>query len=461
MPARAGSPQDTLNVFFTQPINATFFDSSQVQLQYRASAADPWTIRSTAGLTLVPFAGNNLEYTLTGLAALTGTPGDYQLTFNGAAVHDQTGSPVAGSLSEGWHLDAPPVISPFSTAGISEGSRFLLTDSFTTPEQQADPFSGTVNWGDGGTDEALVITGQQFNLAHTFADAGGFDVHVTIHDVWGATTTMTEHVNVTNVPPTVVMPANATAGVNLPFSMNGLFSDPGIHETFAATVDYGTGSGAIPLALNADKTFTLNKTYTLPGTYTVIVRITDSSGSVGMATRQVVVSAANLNVTTRINDGSPQRSKVTSMTYTFNTAIDHFDSGAFDLKLGTVTANVAINVANPSNDKKTFVLTFSGAGTEYGSLIDGRYTMTLHADRVHDIFGQTLTGGDSVQNFYRLFGDADGNGYVSTDELALFRSVLNKKSTDAAYLAYFDFDGDGTITTADYAQFSKRLGKRI
>jgi Ca2+-binding EF-hand superfamily protein len=87
--------------------------------------------------------------------------------------------------------------------------------------------------------------------------------------------------------------------------------------------------------------------------------------------------------------------------------------------------------------------------------------MTLHADRVHDIFGQTLTGGDSVQNFYRLFGDADGNGYVSTDELALFRSVLNKKSTDAAYLAYFDFDGDGTITTADYAQFNKRLGKRI
>ena len=61
----------------------------------------------------------------------------------------------------------------------------------------------------------------------------------------------------------------------------------------------------------------------------------------------------------------------------------------------------------------------------------------------------------------RLFGDADGNGYVSTDELALFRKALNKGSTDIGYVAYFDFEGNGLIGTTDYSQFSKRLGKRI
>jgi hypothetical protein len=54
-------------------------------------------------------------------------------------------------------------------------------------------------------------------------------------------------------------------------------------------VDYGTGSGFVPLALNADKTFSVSKLYTKSGTYTVVVRVTDDDGGVGTQNLKVTV----------------------------------------------------------------------------------------------------------------------------------------------------------------------------
>ena len=52
---------------------------------------------------------------------------------------------------------------------------------------------------------------------------------------------------------------------------------------WTATVDYGDGSGPQPLALTADKHFTLAHTYGDDGRYTVVVAITGDAGLSGSA----------------------------------------------------------------------------------------------------------------------------------------------------------------------------------
>ena len=281
-----------------------------------------------------------------------------------------------------------------------------------------------------------------------------------IMDKDGGSTAYTVALLVLNAPPTVVAGPNTTAGAGQPFAATGYFTDPGVNDTHTATVDYGDGNGPQLLALTANRTFTLGNTYTQPGTYKITVRVVDNQNAVGMSTRLVTVSLVNLNAMTVINDGGAQRSLISSITCTFNTAIDHFDAGAFELRSAS-GALITVSAANPTDDPKTYVLTFSGAGTDGTSLADGRYTLTLHAQYVHDVYSQTLAGGDAVLTFHRLFGDGDGDAYDSALDLAAFRKSLNKKSTDAGYVACFDYDGDGAITLADYAQFNLRLGQRI
>jgi len=78
----------------------------------------------------------------------------------------------------------------------------------------------------------------------------------------------------------------------------GSFADPGC-DTWTATVDYGDGSGAQPLPLNPDKTFTLSHVYCDDGDYTVTVTVTDDDGGVGTDTATVTVQ----NVKPLVNAG--------------------------------------------------------------------------------------------------------------------------------------------------------------
>jgi hypothetical protein len=109
----------------------------------------------------------------------------------------------------------------------------------------------------------------------------------------------------------------------------------------------------------------------------------------------------------------------------------------------------------------TYVLTFTGPGVVNGSLADGRYTLRLHADRVHDDSGQILAGGDSILNFHRLFGDSDGDGDTDMRDMLAFRGSLYKNVGEAGYLSYFDYNGDETLDLLDYMEFRLRLGRRI
>jgi hypothetical protein len=141
-----------------------------------------------------------------------------------------------------------------------------------------------------------------------------------------------------------------------------------------------------------------------------------------------------------VNDGSAQRSMVTGLTATFSTVV-HLDPGAFEL-VGQDGSEVPLNVAEAVVDGHSVdTLTFSGAGIIGGSLADGQYTLTIHGGLVHDGFGLALdgtgtgvAGTDAVDAFFRLFGDANGDGHVDAGDLRSFLSTFGKRASDPTAL---------------------------
>jgi hypothetical protein len=164
-----------------------------------------------------------------------------------------------------------------------------------------------------------------------------------------------------------------------------------------------------------------------------------------------------------VNDGSEQRSMVNSLTVTFGGEVT-LDPGAFEVTRqdgSPVELSVAASVVG---GRTVAVLTFTGSDLVGGSLADGRYTLTVRADRVHDRWGRLLdgdgdgsAGGDRADVFSRLFGDADGDGDVDRQDRDRFRAAF--KTAAAGYLWYFDFDGDGDVDGHDNGQFSRRFGQ--
>jgi hypothetical protein len=166
-----------------------------------------------------------------------------------------------------------------------------------------------------------------------------------------------------------------------------------------------------------------------------------------------------------VNDGSAQRSMVNSLTVTFSGAAI-LDPGAIELHRqdgSLVDAQFNISLLG---GKTVAVITFAGPEFVGGSLADGSYTLTVRADHVHDRWGRELdgdgdgvSGGDRVFGFFRLFGDADGDGHVDEQDRELFRSAFKTTAGDAGYLWYFDFDGDGNVDGLDNGQFNRRFGQ--
>jgi hypothetical protein len=167
-----------------------------------------------------------------------------------------------------------------------------------------------------------------------------------------------------------------------------------------------------------------------------------------------------------INDGSVQRSMVTSIAITFSSVVT-LDPGAIELvrqEGGTFAPDIAETVMN---GQTVVTLTFSGAGIIGGSLPDGHYTLTIHGNLVHDAAtglaldgaGTGTAGSDHVETFFRLFGDADGDGHVDLADLELFIGTFGKHAGDAGFLAYFDYNADGRVDFGDLVQLLRRLGE--
>lgn len=164
----------------------------------------------------------------------------------------------------------------------------------------------------------------------------------------------------------------------------------------------------------------------------------------------------------RIDDGTAQRSRVASLTVAFDSVITFVGDPAAAFLLtgpGGSAVGLGVSAIDNSSGHSVVTLTFTG-GTFGGSLTDGRYALTVLAGHVQDGQGN-LSQADSVTDFFRLYGDASGDGTVDNTDFFLFRSTYGLASGQTGYLVYFDYDGNGVIDNADFFQFRARFGTTL
>ncbi len=146
---------------------------------------------------------------------------------------------------------------------------------------------------------------------------------------------------------------------------------------------------------------------------------------------------------------------LTTFTYTDGT------SGLGDSSGGTAGPGTAPLVSYLSPDGgTTWVVTYTGSTVVDNSITDGVYDLTLNQAAVtYNYSGATLTQSNrTLDTFYRLYGDVNGDGIVNNADNARLRTTFGISSGQAGYLASLDFNLDGIINNADNAQFRKRFG---
>ncbi|MBK8012783.1 MAG: LruC domain-containing protein [Deltaproteobacteria bacterium] len=172
--------------------------------------------------------------------------------------------------------NVPPTVSAGPDAVIRRGETLERTGTILDPG--SDLLTGTVDYGDGAGPTALIISGREFVLSHTYTASGSFTVTVLVND---GDVTAIERVQVTveNVAIMVSLGADATIDEGSVLTRAGSFlAPPG--ADIVCTVNYGDGAGDEPLTLSGG-TFSLRRTYTRSGAYTVTVAARDEFGGQG------------------------------------------------------------------------------------------------------------------------------------------------------------------------------------
>ncbi|MBX7105248.1 MAG: hypothetical protein K1X57_14290 [Gemmataceae bacterium] len=162
-----------------------------------------------------------------------------------------------------------------------------------------------------------------------------------------------------------------------------------------------------------------------------------------------------------VNDGAIQRSNVTKLTVEFDQRVQTLVAPASLAQLVSQKTGDTITLSGSvaTTDVTRITFTFAGPATSFGSLLDGRYTLTIPATGIRN-GTQSLdgngdgTGGDNyvlvgspANGLFRLFGDADGSGQVGSSDFLAFRlAFLSSDST-------FDSDGDGQVGSSDFLAF--------
>lgn len=159
-----------------------------------------------------------------------------------------------------------------------------------------------------------------------------------------------------------------------------------------------------------------------------------------------------------INGGAAQRSIVKTLGITFSEPVTLApDAIQVKTKDGLAPANTMLQLANPSGDQMTYVITFTVSGAVGGSLPDGVYDVVVQASGVQDLSANAMAS-NSTQRFHRLFGDINGDRAVNMVDYTRIRAALGRTAGQPLFNAAFDFDGNDAITVLDLAQFRRRFG---
>lgn len=197
----------------------------------------------------------------------------------------------------------------------------------------------------------------------------------------------------------------------------------------------------------------------LPNRLAVLNLLTTVTDHLPVVADYRIVGAAPAVAGVQIGDGTNQRSRISQLNVVFDQIVSTLGSpsAAFSLEKivnGNPAGNVGFHVAMSTVGTHTEALITFSSDTFAGSLVDGRYRLTVAANQI--LAGGQFMAGDSVTNFHRMFGDATGDARVDIQDFGLFSLSYNLSTGQTGFNAAFDFNGDGRVDIADFGQFSLR-----
>jgi len=105
-----------------------------------------------------------------------GRGGAYDVTLT---VTDAWGWPSVVSRSVSI-ANVPPHVGPIPDTTLLQGETYAASGSFVDPGLE--PWTATVDFGDGSGSQALTLDGKSFQLSHSYVSAGTFSLGVTVSD---------------------------------------------------------------------------------------------------------------------------------------------------------------------------------------------------------------------------------------------------------------------------------------
>ena len=224
-------------------------------------------------------SGDNVDYTPD-----SGFRGDDTFT-----VHASDGTYWSNTATVTVHVGTPPppppvaVITGPSYAG--EGATVVLDASNSiAPDGGNLTYTWDLN-GDGVFGDATTTT-------VTLPMSGNASIGLRVTGSTGTAET-TKTVTFVNVAPTLSGVSDAVIRPGAAYDATATISDPGLGDTFTATVDYGDGSDPQPVAVHG-RSIALHHVYADEGAYEVSVLVCDSDKACGRADARVAVANDNI-----------------------------------------------------------------------------------------------------------------------------------------------------------------------
>jgi hypothetical protein len=179
---------------------------------------------------------------------------------------------------------------------------------------------------------------------------------------------------------------------------------------------------------------------------------TSGEGTTTLERMFVLDQTAPAIVGADINEGLAQRSMVTSIRIRFSedvrASLSAEDLILRNLTTGSTVASEWIRISYSGDNR----LTITFPGLEGGSLPDGNYVATFSALGITDPAGNQLDadgdgqGGDGlVLDFFRYYGDLDGDRDVDFADMFWFQRTYRQTDTSADYNRALDFNADGRV----------------
>jgi hypothetical protein len=216
--------------------------------------------------------------------------------------------------------------------------------------------------------------------------------------------------------------------------------------------------------------------YETQSTYFVRLQATDSFGLTFEKEIQLDVNnLVELSKSDITIGQSDSRSRITTASIVFDGPVTIEPDAFLVSKRGPDGGSVDVTFTCRAGSNDTIIdLVFDGEFVGHGSLVDGYYDLVIVAGKVLsdtgnglDINGDgddtdSLSFGDTADDqFFRFYGDHNGDATVDVFDLLPFRTTYRLQAGSAGYIADFDVNNDDQINIFDLLSFRQNYRQSL